>query len=94
MARDPQSGSFNSKVVDEQSKAEAKRAAAKGPTPDEALLANVQAQIAKLKALPDSKATAAADRAAAVTAARLASSPIAQEAARTTAALKKVYCSR
>jgi hypothetical protein len=89
MARDPQSGSFNSKVVDEQSKAEAKRAAAKGPTPDEALLANVQAQIAKLKALPDSKATAAADRAAAVTAARLASSPIAQEAARTTAALKK-----
>jgi hypothetical protein len=49
MARDPQSGSFNSKVVDEQTKAAAKRAAAKGPTPDEALLANVQAQIAKLQ---------------------------------------------
>jgi hypothetical protein len=88
MARDPQSGSFNSKVVDEQTQAAAKRAAAKGPTPDEALLARAQAQIAKLKALPDPKATAAADRAAAVTAARLASSPIAQEAARTTAALK------
>jgi hypothetical protein len=88
MARDPQSGSFNSKVVDEQTKAAAKRAAAKGPTPDEALLARAQAQLEKLKALPDPKATAAADRAAAVTAARLASSPIAQEAARTTAALK------
>ena len=36
-------------VVDEQTKAAAMRAAAKGPTPDEALLANVQAQIAKLQ---------------------------------------------
>jgi hypothetical protein len=88
MARDPQGGSFNLPVVDEQTQAAAKRAAAKGPTPDEALLARAQAQLEKLKALPDPKATAAADRAAAVTAARLASSPIAQEAARTTAALK------
>ena len=50
MARDPQSGSFNSKVVDEQTKAAAMRAAAKGPTPDEALLANALAAIEKTKA--------------------------------------------
>ena len=50
MARDPQSGSFNSKVVDEQTKAQAMRAAAKGPTPDEALLANALAAIEKTKA--------------------------------------------
>jgi hypothetical protein len=50
MARDPQSGSFNSKVVDEQTKAQAMRDAAKGPTPDEAMLARANALIAKSKA--------------------------------------------
>jgi hypothetical protein len=87
MARDPFVSSLKP-VVDEQTKAAAMRDAAKGPTPDQALLARAQAQLEKLKALPDPKATAAADRAAAVTANRLATSPIAQEAARTTAALK------
>lgn len=38
-----------SPVADEQTKAAAMRASAKGPTPDEALLANVQTQIAKLQ---------------------------------------------
>ncbi len=42
-------GTMSTPVVDEQTKAAAKREAAKGPTPDEALLANVQAQIAKLQ---------------------------------------------
>jgi hypothetical protein len=57
MARDPQSGSFNSKVVDEQTKAAAKRAAtaaapaaakAIAKTPNELLLDRVNAQINKL----------------------------------------------
>jgi hypothetical protein len=50
MARDLDTGIVKPTqvIVDEQTKAAAKRAAAKGPTPDEALLANVQAQIAKL----------------------------------------------
>ena len=53
------------------------------------LLAKAQAQIAKLKAQEAAaKKKAAAERAAAVTAERLATSPIAKEAARTTAALK------
>jgi hypothetical protein len=44
MARDPQSGSFNSKVVDEQTKIAQKRV-----TNDEVLLAKAQAQIEKLQ---------------------------------------------
>jgi len=44
MARDPQSGSFNSKVVDEQTKIAQKRV-----TNDQALLAKAQAQIEKQK---------------------------------------------
>jgi hypothetical protein len=53
------------------------------------LLAKAQAQIAKLKAQEAAaKKQASADRAKAVTAERLATSPIAKEAARTTAALK------
>ena len=69
MARDPQSGSFNSKVVDEQTKIQAMRNTAPTPAP-----------------VPAPAPTMT--RAQQVTAARLASSPIAQEAARTTAALK------
>ena len=61
MARDPQGGSFNLPVVDEQTKIQAMREQA-----------------------PEPELT----RAQQVTAARLASSPLAQEAARTTAALK------
>jgi DNA-directed RNA polymerase delta subunit len=51
MARDKDTGIVKKApvIVDEQTKAAAKREAAKGPTPDEALLANVQAQIAKLQ---------------------------------------------
>jgi hypothetical protein len=51
MARDVDTGIVKPTPVifDEQAKAAAMRAAAKGPTPDEALLANVQAQIAKLQ---------------------------------------------
>jgi hypothetical protein len=63
MARDPQGGSFNLPVVDEQTKIQAMR-----------------------EQQPVSSPTLT--RAQQVTAARLASSPIAQEAARTTAALK------
>ena len=59
MARDPQSGSFNSKVVDEQTKAQAMRAAAAGipgaraaiaKTPDELMIERINAQIAKTQA--------------------------------------------
>ena len=59
MARDPQSGSFNSKVVDEQTKAQAMRAAAAGipgaraaiaKTPDELMIERLNAQIAKTQA--------------------------------------------
>lgn len=50
MARDPEGGIFQSTVVDEQTKAAAMRAAASGPTPDEALLANALAAITKTKA--------------------------------------------
>jgi NADPH-dependent ferric siderophore reductase len=59
MARDPQSGSFNSKVVDEQTKAQAMRAAAAGipgaraaiaKTPDELMIERLNAQIAKSQA--------------------------------------------
>jgi NADPH-dependent ferric siderophore reductase len=54
MARDPQSGSFNSKVVDEQTKAQAMRAAApkaapKPPTTNAEMLAQANALIAKLQ---------------------------------------------
>jgi hypothetical protein len=54
MARDPQSGSFNSKVVDEQSKAQAMRAAApkatpKPPTNNAEMIAQANALIAKLQ---------------------------------------------
>jgi hypothetical protein len=54
MARDPQSGSFNSKVVDEQTKAAAMRAAApkatpKPPTTNAEMLAQANALIAKLQ---------------------------------------------
>jgi NADPH-dependent ferric siderophore reductase len=59
MARDPQSGSFNSKVVDEQTKAQAMRAAAAGipgaraaiaKTPGELAIERINAQIAKTQA--------------------------------------------
>jgi hypothetical protein len=59
MARDPQSGSFNSKVVDEQTKAQAMRAAkaaapaaakAIAKTPDELMIDRINAQIAKTQA--------------------------------------------
>ncbi len=55
MARDVDTGIVKPTpaTVDEQAKAAAMRAAAKGPTPNEALLANVKAQIAKLQGLPD-----------------------------------------
>jgi hypothetical protein len=54
MARDPQSGSFNSKVVDEQTKAAAMRAAApkatpKPPTTNAEMVAQANALIAKLQ---------------------------------------------
>ena len=54
MARDPQSGSFNSKVVDEQTKAQAMRAAAPKPTPkpptnNAEMIAQANALIAKLQ---------------------------------------------
>lgn len=54
MARDPQSGSFNSKVVDEQTKAAAKRAATpkaapKPPTTNAEMVAQANALIAKLQ---------------------------------------------
>jgi NADPH-dependent ferric siderophore reductase len=54
MARDPQSGSFNSKVVDEQTKAQAMRAAApkatpKPPTTNAEMVAQANALIAKLQ---------------------------------------------
>ena len=54
MARDPQSGSFNSKVVDEQTKAQAKRAATpkaapKPPTTNAEMIAQANALIAKLQ---------------------------------------------
>jgi NADPH-dependent ferric siderophore reductase len=54
MARDPQSGSFNSKVVDEQTKAAAKRAAApkatpKPPTNNAEMIAQANALITKLQ---------------------------------------------
>jgi hypothetical protein len=54
MARDPQSGSFNSKVVDEQTKAQAMRAAApkaapKPPTTNAEMAAQANALIAKLQ---------------------------------------------
>ena len=68
MARDPESGSFNSKVVDEQTKAQAMRGQQPTPAPTPAPTMT---------------------RAQQVTAARLASSPIAQEAARTTEVLKR-----
>jgi hypothetical protein len=52
MARDIDTGITKPtpKIVDEQTKAADKRAAAKGPTPDEALLANALAAIEKTKA--------------------------------------------
>jgi len=59
MARDPQSGSFSSKVVDEQTKAAAKRAAQNdsaaaaktiAKTPDELMIDRINAQIAKTQA--------------------------------------------
>ena len=49
MARDPEGGTFKSTVVDEQTKAAAMRAAAKGPTPDQAMLANAETLLARMK---------------------------------------------
>jgi hypothetical protein len=54
MARDPQSGSYNSKVVDEQTKAQAMRAnaaatATKAPTTDTEMLAQANALLARLQ---------------------------------------------
>jgi hypothetical protein len=82
MARDPQSGSFNSKVVDEQTKAAAKRAAtaaapaaakAIAKTPNELLLDKAKAQITKLSekvAGVTPKAETAAERLARIAAER------------------------
>lgn len=49
MARDPEGGTFKSTVVDEQTKAQAMRAAAKGPTPDQAMLANATTLLERMK---------------------------------------------
>lgn len=49
MARDPEGGTFKSTVVDEQTKAAAMRAAAKGPTPDQAMLANATTLLERMK---------------------------------------------
>ena len=49
MARDPEGGTFKSTVVDEQTKAAGMRAAAKGPTPDQAMLANATTLLERMK---------------------------------------------